>query len=126
MGIRITRWLIFSVLVSLLPVIFSALVLLTGQGISSITVLLSGGELLLISSAICAGAIGEIVTSTNRNKIGRVLAGGGSVIILASSSFWFAHIVSSESVNGDVVAWGSIYIFGLTVLTGMSCISLSE
>jgi hypothetical protein len=61
MAEKLVRWLIFSVVISLLPLLFRFALEATDGKSPTLSDLLSQGELLLISSAIAAAAVGELI-----------------------------------------------------------------
>jgi hypothetical protein len=70
---KLLRWMIFSVIVALTPLWLNAVILLTkNKSISEVPVLvLAGGELLLISTAIAADAIGDLIATGSERDFGR-------------------------------------------------------
>ena len=58
---KLTRWFIFSVLVSLVPLALAWLGMRLDRRPSDLTVIVGGGELLLVSSTIAAAAVGEVI-----------------------------------------------------------------
>src|SRR4051794_697493 len=72
-SVKLLRWLIFNVIVALLPLGFAALLLVAkpwdpARKGSISTIVLGTGELLLISTAIAAEAIGDLIASDKSNK----------------------------------------------------------
>jgi hypothetical protein len=56
---RIVHWLIFSVVMALLPLIFNSLSLATIGNLLNLSLLLSHGGLLIVSATLSASGIGE-------------------------------------------------------------------
>jgi hypothetical protein len=127
---RVVRWLIFSVIIALLPLAFNYLRIFIRGTIPSLILLLSHGELLLVSAAIAATAIGELVASGEERKIAKYVAGGGCVSILFLASALFAEISSAiysgASISSELVSSSSTLMFGFTVISSISCIVLAE
>ena len=127
---KLTRWLIFSVVVALLPLVVNLLSLATRGRTPSFSLVSSHGELLLVSAAIAAGGIGELFGSSANYRTRKITAGGGCVIVFFISSFWFADLSSTAAmgitINTHVVSSGSLILFLLTVVSTASCVALSE
>ena len=109
---------------------FFSLLKAYGRPTLSLEATLARGELLLVSVAIAGGALGELVASGRYQTVPKLVASGGSVIVLCCASFWFADVsavvASSSELNASSVVRGSMVMFGLAVATGASCIALSE
>lgn len=126
---RLIRWFIFSVLIALLPIGFNALKLVSRGCDISLVDVTKHGELLLIASAICAAAIGDLVTSGAALKNWKAIVAGCCLIVLCLSSFYFADIsasVDDESLKDDVVSRMSIILFAIAMISSAGCIVLSE
>jgi hypothetical protein len=118
---------LFSVLVSLIPLLLHGVVLLGQERPPSgiWTAILDHGELLLISTAIAADAIGDLVASGLRSEPGKVLAGGGCVLSLLFAALCYATnstmIDLGHPLKAEVMTEISVLIFVVTVLAGGSC-----
>lgn len=127
---KLVRWLIFSVVIALLPLAFNLLNIISQENTISFYLIFSHGELLLVSAAITATAIGELVASGKNKAIAKLISGGCCTVDLIVASYWFSLISTSISmsipVNSKMVAQGSIAIFLFSVLASGSCIALSE
>jgi hypothetical protein len=128
---KLTKWVFFNILIALLPVFLNLLGLLTRGKAPSISLLFSHGELLLLSSAISAAAIGELIASSRNYIVLKLISAGSNLIILYLSAYWYADIVniynsSTLSASPDVIASGSIIMFTFTIITSGSCIILAE
>jgi hypothetical protein len=122
---RLVQWLIFSVAVAIAPLIFSYISQLTRGLDPSIGVILRNGELLLISTAIAAEAIGELLSSKTASPTNKMISGGCSILVLFFGSLWFADITSAIAsgviVRQDVIVAGSLVIFIFTLISSLSC-----
>ncbi|MCI0524016.1 MAG: hypothetical protein L0Y75_02035 [Acidobacteria bacterium] len=127
---KLTLWVVFNVLIALLPFLFRFIgSKFAGRPMDWKTIL-SDGELLLVASAVAAGAIGELVAKGKNIVILRVLVGGGCVICLTLSSLLYAFIkaqpVTSVPPDTSAIFSYSIGLFIRTFLAGTGCIILSE
>jgi hypothetical protein len=86
---------------------------------------LAGGELLLISTAVAADAIGDLVASGPENRTFKVLAVGGCTISLLFAALWYAANSAlrdtGQPINVNMVTKGSTIVFVFTVLAAGSC-----
>lgn len=139
----LVRWFIFSVVFALLPVISKALVLFTGlmttrntldpQEAAKLTLAdvlartCGDGELLLVATAIAAAGIGEIAASRSMNRrLARVVVTGSLLIIVTLSSLWYAIIVgTTDALNRQLVAQGSLIVWLSAVATASVSVLLS-
>jgi hypothetical protein len=126
---KLVKWLIFSVILALLPLAFNYLRLeMRGQD-ATLQALLGNGELLLVAAAISAAAIGEVIGSGKAYGAPKFLAGGGALMILALASMQFADVAAAQalpSYRPGVVVWASQFFFIFAVITGAGCVALSE
>src|ERR1700722_8075371 len=101
---KLARWLIFSVVISLLPVLFSLLAQVTMKGNPiSLGTLGGHGEFLLISVAILAASLGEGIgrKMDGRSTFPYILAEGVNAIFLILAAFWFAYISGTGQAQQD-------------------------
>jgi hypothetical protein len=124
-----TLWIIFSVIIALVPIFFSYLVLYYLGKTPSVVEVLSAGQLLIVSVAIGADATGRIIgTSRPLVRIARIIAGGGCIVLIILSSLLFAY-VSSDQTNQIVlenVADNSIILFLIIFINSAACVIISE
>lgn len=96
--VKLARWIIFSVLVSLLPVIFSLLQQMTVKHHRiSFGTLGAHGEFLLIAVAILAASLGESVGRKMDEKmmLPYIIVEGLNAIFLILAALWFAYIIGT-------------------------------
>lgn len=128
--VRLVRWCIFSVAVTLLPIIFNLIKCMVNSNCTlSITYLFCHGELLIISNAIAGSAIGQVIAVRNTRHVPTLIAAGSCVIILSLSSFLYAEMTAAGSTNSydpHGISITSLVMFILTILAGASCVILAE
>lgn len=125
---NVFEWFIFSVVFALTPIALNAIVsLISGQSITT-PALLSRGELLLVSTSISADAAGKLIGAGQKERLLKLFAAGGCMLIVFLASFLFATIASSsiEAFNIERIAKISIFVFFLTMLAGTFSVILSE
>jgi len=129
---RIVDWLIFGVVLTLLP--FLAVIFLdVDRNTSPKPASLFGhGELLIVAAVIAAGAIGELTLTRKRSsrRVSRRITLGFCIVIFGATTLWFADIsaliLAKQPPQPQTVAMGSIIIFAFTVIAGLSSLLLSE
>lgn len=126
---KMARWLIFSVIIALVPLVFAFVNAQMKNVQADWTTTLGNGELLIVIAAICAGAVGELFGSSNRFKVSKIVAGGSTVVVLIFSALVFASIEPAGAATvaqKGVIATASIYLFLFAIGCCASCIVLSE
>ena len=89
---KLSRWIIFGVALTLVPLALRYFILSLYTPHPNVKVILEDGELLLISSMMCAGAIGEFVGSAATYRVWKIIVGGSSACILLATAFFFAAV----------------------------------
>ena len=121
---------IFSVIIALTPLLFNFMSFVTIGRSVSVTEVLYRGELLLISTAIAADATGRLVGSGNEWVFPKLLGVGAAVCDLMISAWWFGNISTAISsgaeVDKSVITYGSLVLFTITVIAGLSCLIIKE
>ena len=125
------RWLFFSVIIAVLPILFNGLSAVTRNERIEWRELFTHGELLLAAAIISAGAGSELFgRSSAVFRRTRLIMVGMTYLIFFLASLWFASIADlireGGKMNTDLVAWGSVLIFFASVVTGACCMVLSE
>lgn len=128
---KLCKWIIYSIIFSLTPIIYHFVRLLSREKEISFATLLGRGEILLICAVISAAAVGEIIASGKNWKTHKLISGGGCLLILVLSSAWFADVSialnnKSEYISLDNVATGSLIMFIFAISASLSCVVLSE
>lgn len=130
LSVRLIRWLVFSVIVALLPLAFNALRLRTLDPAA----IYGRGELLLVTAALTAAAIGDLLgpEASQARVVGKLFIAGGCVVDLVLASAWFGDISAAlrgaEGIGTDPshVAAMSGVLFALAVAAGGSAKILSR
>jgi len=126
---EITVWLIFSVFIALLPILFNFLAAYYFGKDSMMSGILSRGELLIVAVAIGAEATGKLISSDKPGqKIVRIIAGGGCVILIILSSTLFAITSNNQEsiLVVERVTNNSVILFFIMLITSGSCVLISE
>ncbi len=128
---RLTRWAIFSVAVALLPLVFHALQLATRGKPVSVAAVTAHGELLLISVALAAAAIGDLLGSRNwTHSLSKLVSSGFCMLMLLLASFYYADIcacrMGGQPIEDAVISKVSILSYLFTLICSASCVALSE
>ena len=126
----LTVWVIFSVVIALLPLIFDAIVetLLIKESGMEWSRILARGELLIVSVAIGSDAIGRMVVSQKTNDVLRIIAAGACFVLIILSSLLFAYVsrVSTETLIIDNVSIVSLLVYLITMMASGSSVLLAE
>ena len=130
MRIKLIRWAIFSALISLLPLWFNYLVMRINGFSPPLKDLISHGELLLITAGLSAAAVGKVIASGRNYANRKFLAAGGCLIVLLTSSFYFAYISSlyksAEILDINFIAHISLVLYFSAIFSSAACVRLSE
>lgn len=127
----IIRWLLFVVALALLPVGISAFSTLTRGDALDFVGLFEHGELLLVSAAVVGAALADLVSEGRQGfRTVKLSVGGMAGIVVLGASVWFADIAAGRRdgspLDQEGIAVGSVVVFALAVLTGLSCIVVAE
>lgn len=126
---KLVKWLLFSVIVALLPLVFAWWSTFLSGPIKSFAQVVSRGELFIVSATVCAAAIGDLVGKSHRDQFTTVIAyitSGAAVVILMLSSLFYANIVNSAGSAAFAVATTSASFYIVAVVVGAVSIVLSE
>jgi len=124
------RWGTFTVGISVMPVVFNALAAYTrGQPVRYVD-LVANGELLLVSVAISAAAVGELAVGIGPWASGKVLLMAMSLFTSILAAWWFADVTAvaraHDPVDRHAIAVGSTWVFASALVVGACCIFASR
>lgn len=135
MANKLLKWLIFGVLVALLPILFNLLFAITVGGELTVGRLIGRGELLLIAVGLCSTALGDLVLAELpvRSRFwrgARLVLTGMCVVVIAASSFYFALVSDRYArqidVSEEVVVLISSTLYAAAVISSVMSVLLSE
>ncbi len=130
MSARLFRWLIFGVVVALLPLIVAYVSRRTDGLVPVWTELLGRGELLLICAGVCSAAYGEVLGTGSELRAFKILAGGICLMALLVSALVYAHITERVASNApiamDVICHDSLFLYIVGVAASTACVVLAE
>jgi len=127
---KIVRWLLFSVVLSLVPLFVR--VISNPKAVFTWDALTPNGELLLIAITLCAASIGDIFVAkgTDHHILGlmRLLGGSCALIIIILSALIYG-------INFDLTSAGTYvfnqamlpmtwYIYGAAIINSLTCVSI--
>lgn len=126
----LTVWVIFSVMIALLPLMFEAIVetLLIKESGMEWSRILARGELLIVSVAIGSDAIGRMIVNQKTSDILSIGAAGACFVLVMLSSLLFAYVsrVSTETLIIDNVSIVSLLVYLMTMMASGSSVLLTE
>ena len=129
-GLRVGKWFVFSVCIALMPIIFSFIVLSIQRNNVSLASLLGRGELLILASALCAAALGDLLMSKKAKPWARLICGGSTLLSLVMSSLLFAAIAGTPAKGQELdlvlVRDVSLWLFLLSLITCGSSVAVAE
>jgi hypothetical protein len=127
MAVKFTRWIIFTIFFSLVPVLASYILAIAKAGeLIPLTSVLEHGELYLLSFTFSAVGLGEIVVGNVKWQIPKLITSGVSVFNLGLSTLLFAYANGETGVTSENLARFSYPIFILSCIVATTCIFLSE
>lgn len=126
MAEKLTRWFIFGVIVSLLPFALAYLNLWASKKPVKVEDLFSRGELLLVSTALGAAAIGELLGIKDTHALYKIIIGGCSFVVVLTQMAWYAYASdASQGLDGRSVAKLSVVFFVVTLVCSSACLLLA-
>jgi hypothetical protein len=127
----IVKWGFFVVALAILPVLIGALSTVTRGDQLRFATLLEHGELLLVSVAIIGAAAAELFAKDSGGfQTLKLSVGGMAGLVVLAASMWFADIAAGlrdgSVLDPQSIAVGSVVVFALAIVTGISCIVVAE
>ena len=129
---RFWHWLFFGILITLAPFAAALFADMDNRVNLSLASLFGQGQLLIIAAVISAAGIGDLVSSDikkSRNASKNAIL-GFAIISLVATCTWFADVSSllatKNPADPNVVASGSLILFGFACLEGLSVLLLTE
>ncbi len=132
MAKKLTRWIFFSVLISICPLCAAYLISQTMGLKVELSSFISRGELQLISVALLATGIGELIGSKEIATIAKIIVGGIAISLSFIMAMWFGAISSKLIIEGiSAVHQTGTEIYAIlsflsAIVVGGSCVVLSE
>lgn len=127
---KLVTWLIFSVLLAVVPLAATAVFQATRDLPYDLPTLTAQGELLLVAASLCAAATGELFASGSRARVVKLIAGGAAVVVLLFAAIYFASVVSARQagvpMNIIVIYHTSLAVFAGAFVASGSCVALSK
>jgi hypothetical protein len=130
---RLVKWLLFTVIISLLPFIFTGVDLWTDGKLDHLLLmyrhgelLWPHGELLLVSIAIVADAAGGLIASGTTDRVDKLLLAGGAVILAIGAAAWYEKIQQPGAHVLIRIVDGSAVVFTVSILIGLITSALLE
>ena len=123
---RLTVWVMFSVLLVLVPLLFDAGRAMIRGGSFSLDDAISRGELTLVTAAICGSAIGELFGVGGAAKLGKILAGGGALLTLMFCAFFYTEASAVRRAKAKIAKRTVRNLSIVGVLCSGLCVALSK
>lgn len=123
---KLARWFLFGVLFTLLPFVLSYLNLRARPKLVNpvkFVSMFAHGELLLVSTAIGAAAVGELLGVKSANSLGQIISGGVSLLLVVIQTLWYVSVSEPKSdFDADFVGRVSVILFIVTILASIACL----
>ena len=130
MSKQLIKWITFSVLLTILPLVANYLFHLITQNPITFQKLISHGELLLLAVASVGNALGEVMAGAKRQGAWMLCGKSGCILIIVMASMLFAYVsgatLAKGSVDISVVRTVSVVVYLCAFLTGGFCIMCNE
>jgi hypothetical protein len=124
--IKSCRWLLFTVIFALIPLAGVFLHPLFLGKPAALQPVVAHGELLIISVALAADALGDLIASSKAWEVPKLVAGGVCAISIGLASLLFSEVYFDESVRPEIVLTTSLWIFGTTLIVSGCCKILAD
>src|SRR5437899_3113676 len=121
MLLRLCQWLIFTVIVALSPFLIAALNVVSEQQTLSWfprEQLWPHGELMLVTTALAADAIGDLFVHPSPRDAITVLSAGAFLILVIVTVAWYTMVQSHANYVANTVSRASLILFGFVVIGG--------
>ncbi len=124
----VRKWLLFGVLVALAPIGFRYISAVINQNPLAYFELISGGELFLISVALCASAVGDLIelnTDSEPIKTAAMVWSAAAVLNCIICSLLFAGLKDSPTADPQKLANFSILFYVVSLVVGASSVKVA-
>ncbi|MDA1191644.1 MAG: hypothetical protein O3A46_08185 [Candidatus Poribacteria bacterium] len=116
LAIAYSRWMIFSVIASVIPIVLSIVWTVGRTGsLPPFESWWAGGELLLVTTGLTAGGLGQTIGTRETRALQKILVGGSCFVTALVAIGWFADIhtsmLSHQTVDQEAITIGSCWIF---------------
>ncbi|AGA89700.1 hypothetical protein Thimo_0865 [Thioflavicoccus mobilis 8321] len=125
-AMKLSHWLWFGLILSILPIIFTAWKLSGSPKPITMPLhyyVISHGELLLICMSTLGGAIGEIITKPTGWRLTRLWIVGTAVSLALFSAYSYSEAFS-QSITAEHTFFTSALTFAFSLLTAVSALIL--
>lgn len=128
---KLLKWLLFSVIVSVVPLFSTYIILVIYSSEPSFVSIISRGELQLISVALLANGIGDVVTSESIRKVFQVLLIGLSTVFLLVISIWYGAITSilisgTSTTTYQSLEYPTLIAFLVSFFISACCVAVGD
>jgi len=133
MSSRILKWLIFSALVSVIPLFLSGVILNDHGKLKAYSDVWSRGELFLISLIGTATAFGDLVLSKTTHTKRRMAIAASSAFLMLLATCWYVELTSNalltlagqpNTLQANILGY-SPWLYLCALLNGLACVMLS-
>ncbi|SRR6266571_1180441 len=112
---RLKTWFLFTIVFSIIPFVFIAFGYLFAEHPEKIWLLFRKGELLLVSSGLAAGGIGDAISFPSKHRTAQLLCLAFCIFVVVLAALGYTLIAVFDTIafdyNHRLVDFGSILLF---------------
>ncbi len=123
----------FSVVIALLPIIYRTIKNSTELSWSNFEASIAHGELSLITAALCAAAIGDVMGTGRTLRFTKLICSAASISILTLAAFHFGDVALVRSITSiatppqsEAIVHQSLMLFGWSIPACAGCVVIAE
>ena len=125
MAEKVTGWIFFTVLMSLIPIMIGYVFAFVIGGARWQSI--NRGDLLLITTTLCAAAMGDLIGSSPTYRSLKIAMGGLTLwVLIMSSSSYAVLLVKPTSSKSERALWLSVSLFGAGLLCSTLCVCFAQ
>lgn len=124
---RLRKWLLFTVLIGLVPFLFVGFQALLDHRPLRLELFFAKGELLLLCCMLSATAFGDLLDTPKHLAVYRDFVGFFAAMVVLVAAWGFGECGTASGLsNPALVARWSIWMFIISVITGGSAVMLRD
>jgi hypothetical protein len=124
---KLMRWLIFTVALTLLPLVLDWALRAADGSSPSVNAIISHGELCLVCTALAGVGLGELLGLSDDAGLIKIVLGGACFLTSITSIALYVAMKATVGATGSLFLDGlSWYVFVVTLITSTASIMVSE
>jgi len=127
---KLLRWLLFGVVVGLLPFAYPAIKsVVVGPSLTAVR-LFGRGDLFLITATLVAASFGDLIANGKEQAVSKIWVGFLCLIIFMVCIVWFGVVANAIDAHilydADLTSRYSLWLFGFAVVTCAATVILAD